>query len=170
MVLSPGARPSPLDSPPLERRFSGVQDVEAQPLGRPKPPTHAPTHRCCCGSRPRNGFGDEPSPSSRKDFGVINLRANNARAERGGATSVVDTGIMTVCEASVVGRRAHLQVCGDARYLGVELDLRPVRGEHLRPGPSLMTPPLPKLPPPPLWLLLADSRRALLRTSGGRLL
>ena len=82
-LLSPGARPSPLDSPSLERRFSGVQDVEAQPLGRPKPPTHAPTHRCCCGSRPRNGFGDEPSPSSRKDFGLINLRANNARAERG---------------------------------------------------------------------------------------
>ena len=32
----------------------------------------------------------------------------------------------------------------------------------MRAGPSLMTLPLPKLPPPPLWLLLADSPEALL--------
>lgn len=58
----------------------------------------------------------------------------------GGATSVVDTGIMTVCEASVVGRRAHLQVCGDAGYLGVELDLWPEGGEQLAPIPHDTSP------------------------------
>ena len=56
----------------------------------------------------------------------------------GGATSGVDTGIMTVCEASVVGRRAHLQVCGDAGYLGVELRGGP--GEQLAPIPHDTSP------------------------------